>query len=107
MATVLESLKSLSSYPVPSATLTRVAGRRGLTLSAEATAGVLRSQSYRLAEADLMKWLSKAPSVSESGVSFSFSQSERDSLIREANEVYLEYGEITQETEFGYIGDSI
>lgn len=106
MATVLESLKSLSSYPVPSATLTRVAGRRGLTLSAEATAGVLRSQSYRLAEADLMKWLAKAPNVSESGVSFSFSPEERKYFTNEADSIYAEYGE-GEQVEYGYIGDSL
>lgn len=106
MVTVLESLKSVSSYPVPQATLTRVAGRRGLPLNAEATVSVLSSQTYRLAEADLMKWLAKAPNVSEGGVSFSFSSDERKSFNSEAESVYAEYGE-GEQIEYGYIGDSL
>ena len=107
MATVGEMLRGVSPYPIPKSQIEKYSLARGLDIAQVATASVIRSRAYRLTEADLQKWLSKAPSVSESGVSFSFSQSERDSLIREANEVYLEYGEITQETEFGYIGDSI
>jgi hypothetical protein len=106
MATILESLKGLSSYPVPSATFTKVAGRRGLSLTAEATVGVLNSESYRLAEADLMRWLAKAPNVSESGVSFSFSSDERKCFTNEADSIYAEYGE-GEQVEYGYIGDSL
>lgn len=107
MATVFESLKSLSGYPVPQSALIRITVGRGLAISAEATASVLRSQSYRLAEADLMKWLAKAPNVSQGGVSYSFSESEREQFKAEAEAIYEESGEGQPSSQYGYQGENL
>lgn len=107
MATISESLKGINSYPIPSKTILGVTLRRGLVDSAEVTRAIMLSKGYRLAEADLFKWLSKAPVVSEGGVSFSFSQKERESFTKEADSIYSEFGEPTINDTYGYIGEDL
>lgn len=110
MNTILQSLKSISSYPVASTTLTRVAGRWDLSLESNATSEVLRSKPYCLAEADLKIWLSKAPNVVEGGVTFNFSDTERNQFINEACATYEYFDEpliINIKPYFGYQGEDI
>jgi len=107
MATISESLRGITAYPLPNKTILGVTMRRGLVDSSEVTRAIMLSKGYRLAEADLLKWLSKAPDVSEGGVSFSFSQKERDSFTREADSIYSEYGEPTINDTYGYIGEDL
>lgn len=106
MGTILIALKSVSSYPIPSATVEAIGLRRGLTLNEEATERNMLSTHYRLAEADLKLWLSRAPQVSEGGSSFSFSEAERRVLRQEANGVYKEIGEKSTSI-YGYKGDRL
>lgn len=104
--TILESLKSLSNYPVPQRTINTVAVRRGLTLTTEATAIVLNSTAYRLAEADIEMWLVAAPTIAEGGVSFGLSQTERDRLRQDASMIYSEInGEV--KSPYGYKGENL
>jgi hypothetical protein len=110
MDTILQSLKSISSYPVSQTTLQRVAGCWGLALDGEATSTVLRSKAYNLAEADLKLWLSKAPNVAEGGVTFSFSADERKQFKAEAYSTYQAFDEtlITRSApEYGYQGEDL
>lgn len=104
---IIESLKTISSYPIPQRTLHRVAVERGLQAEESISAETFKSKAYKLAEADLMEWLAKAPNVSEGGVSISLSQSERESLKRDAKAIYNEFGESTNDVKFGYIGDEL
>lgn len=104
--TILEALKSVSNYPVPARTLTRIAAGRDLNLSTEITKDILGSREYQYAEADVMMWLSKAPTISEAGVTFTFSQTERDRFRREAASIFAELGE-TRRTPYGYKGDTL
>lgn len=106
MSTILDSLRSISSYPVPTNTLMRIILRRGMVASEEATPSTFTLMKYRLAEADLYKWLSQAPNVSEGGVSFSFTAVEKEAFIDEADSIYSEYGETTN-TPYGYIGEDL
>lgn len=110
MATILESLKSASAYPVPLRTLVETGERRGLTLTAEATQADLRGKSFNLAVADLLLWLSLAPNVSQGGQSYSFSEEQRQRLRNRANSIYDLYGEEDSpldEPTYGYKGSRL
>jgi hypothetical protein len=102
---VLECLKSITNYPVPTRTLTRIAMGRDLNVHQEADKELLASRDYRFAEADLMLWLSKAPSISEGGVSFGLTPEERASFKAEAQAILSEIGD--QEPTYGYKGDTL
>ncbi|HBC22169.1 MAG TPA: hypothetical protein DC009_08950 [Porphyromonadaceae bacterium] len=109
MATYLECLKGINAYPVPLRTVAEAAERRGLTLSAEASAEGLLGREYRLVRADLLLWLSLAPNISQGGQSFSLSEDQRKALRREAQAAYdeLEPGQAAATATFGYKGDRL
>lgn len=109
MATVLESLKGVNSYPIPLRTLVEVAERRGLTLTAEAPQEVLRGKAFRLATADLLLWLSLAPNVTQGGQSYSFTDEQRKQFRNNAFSIFDELGEtdgVTKPT-YGYKGNRL
>lgn len=107
MGAVQQSLKGLSSYPVPGIVIEEIAISRGLDLAAQISAEILRSKAYQLAKADVKMWLACAPSVSQSGISYSFSDTERKSLKSEAKAVYKQFGEGSGEQGFGYLGEDL
>ena len=111
MDTILQALKGVSGYPIPQATLSKVALRRGLDLTAEATADVLVSSNLQLAEADVMMWVSTAPNVKEGGVEFNLMVSDRESLRVQANAIYRELGDNAYQAEstvtYGYKGEDL
>lgn len=107
MATLLDSLKAVSAYPIPLRTLDEVATRRGVTLSDEATDWQMQSGEYNLTKADLMLWLSFAPNVSQGGQSYSFSEEQRKQLKNEAYALYDKFEEDEADkpkANFGYKG---
>lgn len=91
MATVLESLKALNAYPVPQRAIEKIAERRGLDLAQEVSQEGLQSGPFRLATADLYLWIYFAPGVTQGGQSYSFSDAQRETLLRLA---YTIYGEL-------------
>lgn len=109
MATVLESLKGVNSYPIPLRTLVEVAERRGLTLESQSSQEVLKGKDYRLATADLLLWLSLAPNVSQGGQNYSFTDEQRKQFRNNAFAIYDELGEdegVTKPT-YGYKGSRL
>jgi hypothetical protein len=111
MATILESLKSISGYPVPLRTFEDISVRRGLLLDGEATPDTLNSASYRLAKADVMRWVSFAPNVSQEGISFDLLYSDREQMRGQANVIYFELGDDAYipetKTKWGYKGNRL
>jgi hypothetical protein len=111
MATVLESLKAVSGYPVPLRAFENAAVSRSLDLDAEATPEVLSSVNYRLAKADVLKWVSFAPNISQGGITYDMLYSDRQRLREWANAIYGELGdsEYIAETRirFGYKGNRL
>ena len=105
MATIVESLRALSAYPIPMQTLVVIAEGRGL-FPCDA---VEQTSSYHLAEADVYMWLSNAPDVSQGGQSFSFSEEQRRNLRSRAMAIYNETGETKtiRKTIFGYKGSRL
>lgn len=107
--TFLDALKSVNAYPIPLRTLVEVAERRNISLASEAKQEDLLSKDVRLAKADLLLWLSFAPSISQGGQSFSFTDEQRKDFKRQANAIYgeLEPGSTTGCVTFGYKGDRL
>lgn len=106
--TTLDALKGVNSYPIPLRTLQEVSERRGLSLDEEATIDVLQSTAYNLALAELMMWLSYAPSISQGGQSYSFTDDQRLQFRNRASELRDMYGETPRgNARFGYKGSRL
>ena len=74
---VLQSLRSLSSYPIPTATIEDVAEGVGLAIDTELTQELRKDKRFKRAQARVYMCLSEAPNVSQGGISYSFSEEER------------------------------
>jgi len=110
MATVLESLKGVNSYPIPLRTINQQALIRGVNLDEEATQEILTGRAYRLTYADLLMWLAFAPDISQGGQSFSFTDEQRLRFRRRAMQIYgeLEEDEVLANTAvYGYKGSRL
>ncbi len=106
MVTILEALKGINAYPIPPHTLNGIAEVRGLSLAETATCETLNGKDFKLATADVLMWLSKAPNISQGGQSYSFSEEQRKNLRNEANGLYTECDEDKSAIlpKFGYKG---
>lgn len=104
--TIIESLKCISGYPIPLNTLKDFAENRELKPDGEADKEVRQSTGYRLAKADVLTWLSQAPNVSQGGMSYSFSETDRMNFRRQATTIYKECGDMPKSI-FGYKGSRL
>lgn len=91
--TVKEALKSVHAYPIPDRVLANTAEARELTLEIDITVAIRQENKFKLAEADLLVWVSQAPNVSEEGVSFDMLVTDRKELRERANRIYGELGD--------------
>lgn len=106
--TIQEALRGISAYPVPAATLGEICERRGLALDEEASVSLLESDSFQLAKADVLLWLSYAPNVSQGGQSYSFTDEQREQMRGEASSLLGEFGEDEKlRTRYGYKGNRL
>lgn len=107
--TILDTLKSINAYPIPQKTIGEIAVRRSLRLDTEATLGVFTTNDYKLARADVMRWLASAPNVSQGGQSYSLSDEQRADLKRQANAIYDECEEESgrRRSLYGYKGSKL
>lgn len=109
MATILEALKGINSYPIPLRTLSETAERRGITLTDETSAEVLRGKAFNLCRADLLLWLSYAPDVTQGGQSFSFTNEQREAMRSLAQKIFDEFEEEgnVPKPRYGYKGSRL
>lgn len=106
--TVLDSLRSINGYPLSLLSLELAARSRDLDPGAEATKEVLGSKGYRLAKADVLMMLADAPDVTQEGISYSFTDEQRDSFRMSASIIYNESGEGERgRAVYGYKGDRL
>lgn len=108
--TTREALQALTHYPIPTSTLQSIEVKRGLLGADEVTKEQLQARSFKLATADILRWLSNAPNISQGGQSYTLSATERQALRREANALYKAHGEeesIEAVTTYGYKGDRL
>lgn len=106
---VLQSLKSLSSYPIPAATIENVAEGVGLTVTEDATQEVRNGKAFKRAQAQVYLFLSEAPNVSQGGISYSFSDEDRKRFRSRAQNILNEIGEgeSSSGVDFGYMGEDL
>lgn len=84
-----EALRQINLYPVPDGTIINVCEKRELLPAAEITNEIRFSAAFKLATADIYKWLAFCPSsISENGISFSISEADRKRFLDEANRIY-------------------
>lgn len=108
MSTVLEALKGINAYPIPLRSIVDAAEYRGLNLSDEASQESLQSEAYKLAQADLLLWLSLAPDVSQGGQSYSFTDEQRVQFRNRANALFRECDDSGQtKSIYGYKGSKL
>ncbi|MGL5913929.1 MAG: hypothetical protein ACRCZB_07160 [Bacteroidales bacterium] len=108
MATILDALKGINAYPIPLRSLVEAAESRGLKPTDEASQDVRVSAAYKLAQADLLLWLSLAPDVSQGGQSYSFTDEQRVQFRNRANTIYREYEEDKKSKSiYGYKGSKL
>ena len=75
--TILQSLKSLSGYPIPQLSLENIIEESGLTATAETDEATRSSAPYKRAKAKVYLLLAEAPDVSQGGISYSFSDEDK------------------------------
>ena len=105
-----EALLGISGYPLPARTVETIARRRGLDLDLEAEDDTLNDREFRLSEADILMWLSRAPNVSQGGMSYSFTEEQRKDLKARARATYAEFGEsnaFAGVVTYGYKGQNL
>lgn len=109
MITILDALQGVNAYPMPLRTLQEIAERRGVTLTDEATASVLKEAPFNLCRADVLLWLSYAPNISQGGQSYSFTEEQRIRMRNKAQELYDEFEEEDNApiTIYGYKGSRL
>ena len=92
--TIQDALRGINLFPIPDTTIEDTCEKRSLDLSATLTNEVRKSAAFRLATADIYKYLAFVPSsVSENGISFSISEADRRRFLDEANKTYDELEE--------------
>jgi len=89
--TILEALKSLSSYPISDSTANRILIKRGLTGSTEFSQSIAISKAFELCEADVYTYLVSGTNISEG--SYSVSLTDKSNLMKLASAIYSKHGE--------------
>lgn len=106
---VAQSLRSLSAYPIPAATLQDIAEGVGLAPDAEVTQEVRRSREFRVAQAQTYMFLAETPNVTQNGINFYITEEERRRLRGRAEAILDLLGEEDMATgiTFGYQGEDL
>lgn len=103
--TISQTLASISTYPIPAASIEVIGTVRGLTVSGTADSAVLTSQAYELAKADLYMWLYTAPDLKE--LDSAVTQADRAAYLRAANVIYAKYGDPANSSrKVGFVGEN-
>ena len=105
--TLIDYLRGLTNYPLSEEALQSILSKRGATDNTQYDG---KAQSL-LAMADLYRWLSTAPDISQGGQSYSLTDNIREYYRKRANELYREAGEPVEEVkakvQYGYKGDRL
>lgn len=103
---ILESLKSLSGYPIPRLSLENIAEECGLSASDDATADVRATKPFKRAKARVYILLSEAPDVSQGGITYSFSDEDKKRFRTQAQDLLGEIGDDMSDN-YGWQGENL
>ena len=106
---ILQSLKSLSGYPLSQLSLENAIEEAGLMAASEADANVRQSAPYKRAKAHVYLMLAEAPDVSQGGISYSFSDEDKKHFRTLAQGLLDETGEDTTtfSDNYGWQGENM
>jgi hypothetical protein len=90
---VLQSLKSLSNYPIPKATIQDIAEGLGISIDTDLTPELRGDKNFKRAQSRIYFFLAEAPNVSQGGISYSFSDEERKRFRLRAESILEEIGD--------------
>ena len=103
---IIDALKALNNYPIPTSTVVNITEEAGLTATNEADAKTRKSNAFKKAKALTYQFLAEAPNISQGGINYSFSQAERDMFAKKASALLDEIGdEEGADFEVGYVGE--
>ncbi len=103
---IIDSLKSVSSYPIPTPTVVDITEEAGLTATDEADVETRKTAAFKKARALVYQFLAEAPNISQGGITYSFSAEERERFAKKAAALLEEAGEDDgTDFEVGYIGE--
>lgn len=103
---VLTSLRGITIYPIPAAVLQECALDAGCNPADEVTCEVRSSKEFKRAKARVYNFLATAPNITQQGVSFTFSATERANFRKLAATLEAEAdGEATGTGVYGYVGE--
>lgn len=106
--TILESLRSLSGYPIPTITIEDIADSVGLHYLNELTPELRNSAEFKRAKANVYLWLASAPNVSQNGISYNFTEDERKRFKTNAENILKEIDNSNLlVNNFGYKGEDL
>lgn len=106
--TLSDYLRGLTNYPVPEEALQSILSKRGASYDTDT---IDDDQLLCLVTADVYRWLSTAPDISQGGQSYSLTDFVREYYRRRANELYRDGGEpesvLEEHPRYGYKGDRL
>lgn len=107
MTDVLTALQGLTLYPIPRNVLHECALEAGCNPAEEVTMETRRRKEWKRAKARVFLFLSTAPNVTQQGVSFTFSATERAYFRKQAASLEAEAdSDGTGGTGYGYVGEN-
>lgn len=109
MKKISELLRSVNSYPIPANIILEAGIKYGLDIEADATPETLKSKEYKLAKADVYKYLAGSPNISQNGISFSFTEDQRNIFLKLSSSIRSEVGVEDEESGqgYGYMGEDL
>lgn len=106
--TLSDYLRGLTNYPVPEEALQSILSKRGASYDTDT---IDDDQLLCLTTADVYRWLSTAPDISQGGQSYSLSDNAREYYRKRARELYQAGGEPVEEVKakvrYGYKGERL
>lgn len=107
MGTVINALKTISAYPIPEAVFIDAASENGIGINDEATTAVRESSGFKRAKARIYTYLAEAPNLSQGGISFSFTSTEKSEFRKKALELINDAdGNIDGSGCYGWMGEN-
>lgn len=105
---VIDSLRAISLYPINPATAELIATECGLDVTEEVNATTMTTKEYLKAKAKVYQYLAEAPTVTEAGATYSFSDEERKAFRDKADAILASIGEDEASgIECGWIGEEL
>lgn len=99
--TILDSLRTVSIYPIPNSVIKDICYKCGINPTMEANRN---TRGYKRALSELYLWLAEAPQVSQAGVSYRITNEQRRSFLQKSADILLDLQDGQGEKMYGLKG---